>query len=132
VGHAIFFERYAAAALMLSLGFSATAPSLDGGSPLHVACWVGHAALVERLLAAGVPVDEPDPTHGSTPLGWTAFGSAQRRAKGGDYCAVIDRLADAGADIRKPGNRYGRTLVEMAEGNADVQAALRRRGASLR
>ena len=130
VGHAIFFERYGAAALMLSLGFSATAPSLDGGSPLHVACWVGHADLVERLLEAGVPVDAPDPTHGSTPLGWTAFGSAQRRAKGGDYCAVIDRLADAGADVRKPGNRYGRTLIEMAEGNADVQAALRRRGAA--
>ena len=129
VGHAIFHERYGAAALMLSLGFSPTAPSLDGGSPLHVASWVGHVGLVERLLEQGVPLDEPDPTHGSTPLGWAAFGSVQRRAKGGDYCAVIDRLADAGADVGKPGNRFGRTMLEMAAGNGDAQAALRRHGA---
>ena len=48
---------------------------MDGGTALHAACWVGHAPLVGRILAAGrVPIDTLDATHGSTPLGWAAFG----------------------------------------------------------
>ncbi|HEX6996901.1 MAG TPA: hypothetical protein VF322_02080 [Gammaproteobacteria bacterium] len=54
----------------------------------------------------------------------------QRRAAGGDYCAVIDRLVAAGADVRAPANGAGRTLVEMARGNPTVQAELRRHGAA--
>jgi hypothetical protein len=71
-------------------------------------------------------VDDRDPTHGSTPLGWAAFGSVHRRTAGGDYVAVIERLVAGGADLAAAGNKYGRTLVEMAQGNADVQEALRR------
>jgi ankyrin repeat protein len=127
---AIFHGRYAAARILLRLGFDPAAPGADGGSALHAACWVGHADLVGRILETGrVPVDSRDPTHGSTPLGWAAFGSAQRRAAGGDYAGVIERLAAAGADVTAPGNRAGRTLVEMAHGNPEVQATLRRLGA---
>jgi ankyrin repeat protein len=130
LAHAIFHERFRGAELMLDLGFDPQAPGVDGGTALHAACWVGNVRMVERLLAhGGVPVDARDPTHGSTPLGWAAFGSVHRRARGADYPAVIDRLVAAGADIRAVANGEGRSLVEMARGNAAVQEALRRHGA---
>ena len=128
---AIFHERVDAAELMLRLGFDPTAPGVDGGTALHAACWVGSVRLVERILALSrVPVEARDPTHQSTPLGWAAFGSVHRRARGADYVSVVDRLLAAGADITAPGNGEPLTLVEMAKGNAAMQEALRSRGAS--
>lgn len=130
LAHAIFHERFAAAELMLRLGFDPAAPGVDGGTALHAACWVGNVRLVERLLGrGGVALDARDPTHLSTPLGWTAFGSVHRRARGADYATVAERLVAAGADITAPGNGEGLTLLAMARGNATMQAALRRLGA---
>ncbi|MEO8074906.1 MAG: hypothetical protein ABI818_01175 [Acidobacteriota bacterium] len=131
LSHAIFHERFGAADLMLRLGFDPAAPGVDGGTALHAACWVGSVRMVEQLLArGGVPLDARDATHQSTLLGWAAFGSVQRRAPGGDYPAVADRLVAAGADITAVGNGQGRTLLAMAEGNAAMQQALRRHGAT--
>ena len=91
---------------------------------------MGNAHLVERILArVGISLDEGDPTHGSPPLGWAAFGSVQRRARGGDYVRVIGLLVAAGADVTAAGNKFGRTMLQMAEGNPSVQTALRRHGA---
>jgi ankyrin repeat protein len=130
LAHAIFFERFEAADLMLRLGFDPAAPGIDGGTALHAACWVGSVHMVERVLARGVvPLDTRDPTHQSTPLGWTAFGSVHRRAKGADYPAVVDRLIAAGADIKAAANGQGRTLLEMAKGNDAMEDTLRRHGA---
>lgn len=130
LAQAIFHEHFQAAELMLRLGFDPAASGVDGGSALHAACWVGNVQVVERLLArGGVPLDARDPTHQSTPLGWAAFGSVHRRARGADYSAVVDRLVAAGADITAVGNRDGRTVLSMAQGNPAVQAALRRHGA---
>jgi len=130
LAHAIFYEHFDAAELMLRLGFDPAAPGVDGGSALHAACWVGNLRLVERILARGaVPLDARDPTHKSTPLGWAAFGSAARRARGSDYLAVADRLVAAGADITALGNGRGSTLLQMAEGNPQMQEALRKLGA---
>jgi ankyrin repeat protein len=128
---AIFFEQYPAAEVMLTLGFDPAAPGVDGGSALHAACWVGHLRLVQRLLQRGaVGLDSRDPTHGSTPLGWTAFGSVHRRAAGSDYPGVAQRLVAAGADITAVGNGAGRSLLQMAQGNTKMQDALRRLGAA--
>ena len=130
LAHAIFHEHFAAAELMLRLGFDPAAPGVDGGTALHAACWVGHVQMVERLIArGGVPIDARDPTHHSTPLGWAAFGSVHRKAAGADYPGVVDRLVAAGADISAPGNGEGLTLLQMAKGNSAMQAALRRLGA---
>jgi ankyrin repeat protein len=130
LAQAIFHERFDAADLMLALGFDPAAPGVDGGTALHAACWVGNVRMVERLLAkGGVPLDARDPTHQSTPLGWAAFGSVHRRAKGADYPAVADRLVAAGADITALGNGEGLTLLTMAQGNLPMQEALRRHGA---
>src|SRR4029079_10022272 len=89
----IFFEHFVAAELMLMLGFDPAAPGIDGGTALHAACWIGNVRMVGRLLErGGVGLDARDSTHGSTPLGWTAFGSVHRRAQGADYPAVAERL----------------------------------------
>ena len=130
LARAIFHEQFGAAELMLRLGFDPAAPGVDGGSALHAACWVGNVRMVQQLLErGGVSLDARDPTHQSTPLGWAAFGSVHRRARGADYPAVVDRLVAAGADITAVGNGEGRTLVAMAQGNPAMQAALRRHGA---
>jgi hypothetical protein len=87
--------------------------------------------MVERILERGrVTLDARDPTHQSTPLGWTAFGSVHRRARGSDYPAVAERLVAAGADITAVGNKENRSLLSMAEGNKAMQQALRRLGAT--
>ncbi|ODS58152.1 MAG: hypothetical protein ABS36_04510 [Acidobacteria bacterium SCN 69-37] len=131
LARAIFHGHLEAAALMIRLGFDPAVPGVDGGTALHAACWMGHVPLVERLIAVGgVALDARDPVHGSTPLGWAAFGSVHRRAADGDYAAVIERLVAAGADIRAAGNGQGRSLLAMAEGHPAVQQTLRRLGAA--
>lgn len=131
LAYAIFHERFDAADLMLRLGFDPAAPGQDGGNALHAACWVGSVRMVDRILArGGVPLEARDPTHDGTPLGWAAFGSVHRRARGGDYPGVVERLVAAGADITAVGNRNGSSLLQMAQGNPAMQAALRRHGAS--
>jgi ankyrin repeat protein len=131
LAQAIFHERFDAAELMIRVGFDPAGPGVDGGTALHAACWVGSVRMVERLLArGGVAIEARDPTHESTPLGWASFGSVHRRARGADYPAVVDRLVAAGADITALGNGAGRTLLEMAQGNPAMQAALRRHGAA--
>jgi ankyrin repeat protein len=130
LANAIFDGRREAAHLMLRLGFDETAGGVDGGTGLHAACWMGDVEMVEAILRRGrVPVESRDPVHLSTPLGWAAFGSVHRRANGGDYSAVVDRLVAAGADIHAPGNGEPLSLIAMAEGNPEVQATLRRHGA---
>ena len=85
--------------------------------------------MVERLLKLGVAIDLVDTEHGSTPLGWAAYGSVHRCAKEGDYVGVIERLVAAGANVKAPGNRAGHSMLSMADGNPKVQETLRRLGA---
>lgn len=131
LAHAIFDGRRQAARLMLRLGFDDTAGGVDGGTALHAACWMGDVEMVDKILRRGrVPVETRDPVHHSTPLGWAGFGSVHRHASGGDYSAVIDRLVAAGADIHAAGNGEPLSLIAMADGNPEVQATLRRHGAT--
>jgi ankyrin repeat protein len=130
LAQAIFHEHFAAASLMLQVGFDPAAPGIDGGTALHAACWVGNVAMVEQLLGhGGVPLDLRDPVHQSPPLGWAAFGAVHRRAPGADYPAVVDRLVAAGADVHVVGNGQRRSLLDMAAGHPETQEALRRHGA---
>jgi ankyrin repeat protein len=129
LAHAIFDGRREAAHLMLRLGFDETAGGVDGGTALHAASWMGDVELVEEILQRGrVAVESRDPVHLSTPLGWAAFGSVHRRARAGDYSAVVDRLVAAGANINAPGNGEPMSLIAMAQGNPEVQATLRKHG----
>jgi ankyrin repeat protein len=126
---AIFHEQYDSATGMLEAGFDPSAGGIDGGTALHAAAWVGHAKLVDAIVKTNrVDVNATDPTHGSTPLGWAAYGSTARRAPGGDYVGVIERLVAAGADAHKRLNKHGHSMVDAADGNPAVQAALKRLG----
>ncbi len=131
LAQAIFHER-------LRRRASDARPRLRSGSPRSgrrrrrctpPAGWATSAWWSASSSCGAVPLDAPDPTHQSPPLGWAAYGSVHRRAPGGDYPAVAERLVAAGADIRATGNLHGRTLVEMANGNPEMQEALRRLGA---
>lgn len=90
----------AAVAVMLELGFDPFARGQDGGTALHCAAWQGQVECVKVLLAhpsAASILTLPDPTHGSTPLGWCAHGSVHCRNRSGDYPAVARQLLEAGA-----------------------------------
>jgi ankyrin repeat protein len=127
---AVFHESFDAAMGMLEAGFDPAAGGIDGGTALHAAAWVGNVKLVDAILKTKrVDVNAIDPTHGGTPLGWAAYGSTARRAPGGDYVGVIERLVAAGADAHRRLNKHGHSMVDSAEGNPAVQAALKRLGA---
>jgi len=130
LAHAAFNHREAAALLMLRLGFDPTAPGQDGGSALHAAAWVGNVSMIEALLARGVAVNALDPTHGSPPLGWAAFGSVHCHNPLGDYAGVIEQLVRAGADVTMAGNKFGSSMAGMVEGRPEIVALLKKLGAT--
>ena len=89
-----------AVGLMLELGFDATTPGQDGGTVLHCAAWQGSAACVEVALrhpAVRESIGRPDPTHGSTPLGWCCHGARHSGQPIGGHVVVARMLLDAGA-----------------------------------
>jgi len=95
---AVFHEQFAAAKIMLELGFDPRAGGIDGGTALHAAALVGNVELLEAILKTKrVDVNAQDPTHNSTPLGWALWGATNRCAPGADYRAVVQRLIRGGA-----------------------------------
>lgn len=108
----------AAVDLMLALGFDPAAPGQDGGTVLHCAAWEGSVASIEAALRYGPAralVEQRDPTHDSTPLGWCCHGARFCANVEGDYPAVARLLLEAGA---RPG-------PNLEDAPADVLAAIR-------
>jgi hypothetical protein len=130
IAFAALHNRTEAFKLMLDLGFDPMARGMDGGTVLHMAAWIGNTEMIRELLKRNVEIDALDLTHGSTPLGWAAYGSVHRRRAWGDYAGAIELLVGAGANIKNPGNKFGVTMVAMADGNPQIQEVLRRLGAS--
>lgn len=89
-------------------------------SPLHYAAYMGHEAIVKRLLGAGAQVDA------RADNGATALMLAAR----GGYLAIVEQLLDAGADVCLRSDR-GLTALGWALANdrAEVASRLRRAGA---
>jgi ankyrin repeat protein len=107
----------AAVALMLSLGFDPAARGQDGGTALHCAAWQGAVDCVEAALGhpgARALIEDRDPSHGSTPLGWCCHGARHSGHRRGDYPAVARLLLAAGA-------RPGPNLEDAPE---DVRAVI--------
>lgn len=123
-------NRTDAVKLMLELGFDPMARALDGGSALHMAAWVGNCTMIQELLQRNADLHQLDPTYGASPLSWAAYGSVHRKCEGSDYAAAIELLVRSGADVKIPGNKYGSTMVGMADGNPQIQDLLRRLGAT--
>jgi ankyrin repeat protein len=130
--YSMFYGRAAAAKLMLSLGFDPMARATDGGTLLHVAAWHGNVEIVSLLLKdyrERIDLNLPDREHGSPPLGWACHGSVHSFNKhAGDYPAIVRILVAAGADLHAQGNKYGTSMIQLAQGNEPVQQTLRQLG----
>lgn len=90
----------AAVGVMLELGFDPTTPGQDGGTVLHCTAWMGDAQSIKialRYPEVRALVNQPDPTHGSTPLGWCCHGACHSRNPYGNYPTVAQLLLEAGA-----------------------------------
>lgn len=78
------------------------------GTALIAAAHLGHVEVVQRLIAAGAPLDHVNNLH------WTAVIEAVILGDGGpDHQAVLDALLSAGAD-RTLADREGVTPLEHA------------------
>ena len=89
-----------AVALMMELGFDLGARGQDGGTALHCAAWQGSSACVDLLLKdprSMLLLEDRDPTHGSTPLGWCCHGARHSHNAAGDHQGVAELLLKAGA-----------------------------------
>ena len=95
----------------LALGGSArNVTSRYDGTALIAAAHLGHAEVVERLIAAGAPLDHVNN------LGWTALIESIVLGDGGArHTATLRALVDAGANVNLA-DRAGRTPLALAQG----------------
>lgn len=124
VAHAAQAGRTETVQLLLEAGFDPTAPGMDSGTALHVACWYGYPDVV-RVLLGKVPVDALDRNHGSSPLGWALHGANWCRNVAGDYPLVVKLLLEAGASVDIPANSNGDTMIKQAGSREDLKMLLR-------
>jgi ankyrin repeat protein len=92
--------KTSAVALMVELGFDLGARGQDGGTALHCAAWQGWSACVDLILKdprSMLLLEDTDPTHGSTPLGWCCHGARYARNFASDHPGVAELLLKAGA-----------------------------------
>lgn len=92
------------------------------GTALIAAAHLGHVEVVERLIAAGAPLDHVNNLH------WTAVMEAVVLGDGGtNHQDVLDALLTAGAD-RRLADRDGATPLQHAvrRGYAEMAERLRR------
>jgi ankyrin repeat protein len=104
--------------LLLGLGADPRPANDMGDTALHQACARSSLASVERLLAAGAPVDTVSQNK-MTPLHWAAFGNEPRPGR----AAVLSRLLAAGAGPIDARDAWGRTPLLMAVCAGDAEAA---------
>jgi ankyrin repeat protein len=96
-----------------------------GGTALIAAAHLGHAEIVEALIAARAPVDHVNN------LGWTALLEAIVLGDGGPrHQATVEVLVKGGADLNL-GNRDGTTPLSLAKakGYAGIVKILEQAGA---
>jgi ankyrin repeat protein len=99
---AAWADRPDAVALMLRLGFDAAARGQDGGTVLHCAAWRGSVRCIREALrwpAVRALIEERDPSHHSTPLGWCCHGARYSRNPAGNYPEAARLLLAAGASV---------------------------------
>ncbi|MBX7131146.1 MAG: ankyrin repeat domain-containing protein [Fimbriimonadaceae bacterium] len=78
-------------------------------TPLHSACWYGHAAAAKALVEGGADMTLQDGHYGGTPLGWACHGSEFCSREGGNYPATVTVLLEAGSPL--PDNYSGSAEV---------------------
>jgi ankyrin repeat protein len=112
--------------LLLARGASAKlVTSRYDGTALIAAAHLGHAGVVQQLIAAGAPLDHVNNLH------WTALIEAVVLGDGGArHQAVVKALLGAGANTQLT-DREGRTPLQQARsrGYADIVRLLEQAGA---
>lgn len=116
--------------LLVRAGADLEAPSLDGGTPLHIACWFGQPENARILVNAGARLDPFDPVHESSPIGWVAHGS---RFSGGAeerqevYVELARILLEAGCSLSYPSPEYGQGYLKrlLDDATPGVAAVIR-------
>ncbi|GAA1559092.1 hypothetical protein GCM10009804_14850 [Kribbella hippodromi] len=106
--------------LNLTLANGADVRSLDSyhGTALIRAAERGHAAVVGRLIQAGVAIDHVNN------LGWTALHEAILLGKGNqEYLDTVRLLIAAGADRNKPAAKDGTTPVQGAKQRGQTEVS---------
>ena len=104
--------------LLLAAGGNARAiTSPYGGTALIAAAHLGHAEVVQALLAARAPVDHVNN------LGWTALIEAIVLGDGGErHQATVRALIDGGADLNVPDGK-GVSPLSLARGRGYARIA---------
>ena len=83
-------------------------------SPLHRACWRGHADVAETLLRYGADPNQTLPNNGNTPLHWAVVNGHARLAK---------LLLEHGADPTQVNRPQGATPLQLAQESPTPQMA---------
>lgn len=117
-----------AARSMLRAGFDVSVRGAMGGTPLHLAAWQGNVELVREILKHDPPLEVVCETFGTPPLGWATHGSVNCSRKDGDWLGCIKAIAEAGAPLDGPLNKWDES--PMALGNDEAAALLIRLGAT--
>ncbi len=106
----------------LAAGLPVDAADEGGASALHHAAIHGRARIVRELLRAGADFELRDREHGSTPVGWAAFGADYVADADGDYEDAMRALLEAGArltsDDHRPAHAGVRNVVQAREEGA--------------
>lgn len=97
----------------------------NGESALHWASFCGRDQLVDRLIKASAPIDNPDNTYNSTPLGW-AVHSLQSNDMGNKHNQedCIKLLLKSGADTKKLDKEKNDYLLSLAKNDRELQNLL--------
>lgn len=97
----------------------------NGESALHWASFCGRDKLVDRLIKVNAPIDKPDNTYNSTPLGW-AIHCLQSNDMGNRYNQVdcIKLLLISGADTKKLDKEKKDYLFSLIKEDFELQNLL--------
>lgn len=96
----------------------ANSRGLDGATALHQAAWFGQPKNAKLLIDAGAPLDDFDPTHNYSPLGWAVHGSrysggaAERQS---NYVELVKMLLEAGSSLHRPGDTDNTYLKQLSK-----------------
>ena len=107
-----------------------------GATPLHVAAFHGHRAIVELLLAAGAEINARDDRFGATPAGWAIEYLRERGAllgveiedtlfaiQRGDV-ELVSRLVTRHPALASAADRDGKSLAEHASAAEDREISM--------